>query len=165
MENLIITIACIALILLGTASFATSSLNSVDTLSSSWKQAEAKAQEINRTDISAIDSQTLANGSEIDITIRNEGNTSLTSFNKWDVIIRYQNGSTQWIPYSGSTPGWSVSGIYLNGNPEIFEPNILNPDETMVINIRLSPLVSENTTNLAIISTDNGVNIQTTFGW
>ncbi len=163
MENLIITIACIALILIGTASFATSSLNSVDILASSWRQAEAKAQVINRTDITASSSQTLNNGSELDVTIKNDGNTSLIDFDKWDVIIRYQNGATQWVPYSSSTPGWSITGIYLNDYPEVFEPNILNPDETMVIKVNLSPVVSENTTNLALISTDNGVSTQITF--
>ena len=43
----------------------------------------------------------------------------------------------------------STNGTYLNGSPDIFEPGILNPAETLKINVRLSPKVTENTTNLA----------------
>jgi hypothetical protein len=166
MENLFITIVCIALILLATVSYATSSLGSADMIGNSFKNAVEKARLIGRTDIRATGALTNANGSAVVITLSNEGNTSLRNFRRWDVIVRYQNGATAWIPYSTSAvPGWSDNGTFLNGGPDIFEPGILNPAETLKINVRLSPAVADNTTNLAVISTDSGVNTQIAFGW
>jgi hypothetical protein len=165
MENLFVTIVCIALIIIGGVSYATSALNSVDKLAVSWKLAEACAQETRETGVQAISSETHDNGSSIDVSLQNVGNQSLYNYDKWDVIVRYQGGGATWVPHTEATPGWSISGIYYNGNPEIYEPNIFNPMETMTINIRLSPGVSENTTNLATISTYNGIYSQITFGW
>ncbi len=166
MENLFITIVCIALILLATVSYATSSLSSADLISNSFKTMVEKARQIGRTDISATGALTNADGSAVAVTLRNDGNTALRNYKRWDVIVRYYNGDTRWIPYSASAvPGWSDNGTYLNGSPDIFEPGILNPAETLKINVRLSPKVTENTTNLAIISTDNGVTTQGYFGW
>jgi len=165
MENLFITIVCIALILLATVSYATSSLSSADLISNSFKTMVERAGEISRTEISATGATT-ANGSEVEVTISNDGHTALRNFSRWDVIVRYQGGATVWVPYSASaTPGWSDNGTFLNGGADIFEPGILNPAETLKIKMRLSPAVAENTTNLAVISTDSGIKTQRSFGW
>lgn len=166
MENLFITIVCIALILLATVSYASSSLSSADEITSSFKSAVERARDISRTDISATGAVTNAGGSNVEFMLKNIGNTSLRNYSRWDVIVRYQNGATIWIPYAAaSVPGWSDNGTFLNGSPDVFEPGILNPSETLKIDVRLSPAVAENTTNLAVISTDNGVNTQIAFGW
>lgn len=164
MENLFITIVCIALILLATVSYATSSLGSADLISNSFKAMVEKAGEISRTEITATGATT-ADGSEVEVALRNDGSTALRNFSRWDVIVRYQDGTTAWVPYTAATPGWLDAGTYLNGSPDLFEPGILNPAETLKINVRLSPAVAENTTNLAVISTDSGVKTQVNFGW
>lgn len=165
MENLFITIVCIALILLATVSYATSSLDSADLISSSFKAMVERAGEISRTHITAT-AATTADGSEVEVTLSNNGTTALRNFSRWDVIVRYQDGTTVWVPYSASaTPGWSDNGTFLNGSADIFEPGIFNPEETLKINLRLSPAVAENTTNLAVVSTDSGVKTQRSFGW
>jgi len=166
MENLFITIVCIALILLGTVSYASSSLSSADVITNSFKNTVERARQIGRTNITATGALTNAGGSAVEVTLSNNGNTSLRNFSRWDVIVRYQNGATLWIPYSAAAvPGWSDNGTFLNGSPDVFEPGIFNPAERLKINVRLSPAVAENTTNLAVIPTDNGVNTQIAFGW
>jgi len=166
MENLFITVVCIALILLATVSYASGALTSADMITNSFKNTAERVREIGRSDITAAEAITNHDGSEVEITLRNDGNTSLRNFSRWDVIVRYQDGGTQWIPYSvTAVPGWSDSGIFLNGGPDIYEPGILNPAETLKINVRLLPAAADNTTNLAMISTDNGVNTQIAFGW
>ena len=164
MENLFITIVCIALILLATVSYASSSLSSADLISSSFKMMAERAGEINRTEITATGATT-ADGNEVELTLRNDGSTPLRNFSRWDVIVRYQDGTTVWVPYTAATPGWLDAGTYLNGSPDLFAPGILDPAETLKINVRLSPAVAENTTNLAIVSTDSGVKTSVTFGW
>jgi len=55
--------------------------------------------------------------------------------------------------------------FFFQGHPEIYEHNILNPGEDMQVVIKLSPSVSENTTNLVTVVTPNGAKSQITFGW
>lgn len=166
MENLFITIVCIALILLATVSYASSSMGAADLLSNSFKNMAERARQIGRTDITATAAVTNADGSEVAVTLLNDGKTALRNYSRWDVIIRPQGGAPLWVPYSASAvPGWSDNGTFLNGVSDIFEPGILNPGETLNINVRLATPVAENTTNLATISTDTGVTAQRTFGW
>jgi hypothetical protein len=141
----------------------TSSLNSIDMFSNSWKEMEAQTTDRNHTDIRAISSEVNEDGNVAEIVVRNAGNTSLAQFERWDVIVIYGEGDVQWLPYRQTAPGWSLAGISFQGVPEIFEPDILNPGEEMRIVSKLSPSVSENITNLATISTLNGVKTQITF--
>jgi len=164
MENVIITVICIAILLTGTTAFGMSALNSLDTLSDSMREQMNLISDIRMTSISSVRSSTEEGGGEAYITIRNDGQTSLASFSKWDVIIQYTDGQVQWLPYGLQTPGWTVDGIYMNGNPEIFEPNIFNAHETMDLNLKLSPPVSDNSTNLANIVTPNGMRTSVLFG-
>ena len=68
-----------------------------------------------------------------------------------------------WLPYTAGSPNdlqWTVSGIYMDADtltPEVFEPGILNPDEEMVIQAKISPSVAMTTTNLITIDTPNGI--------
>lgn len=55
--------------------------------------------------------------------------------------------------------------FFFQGGSEIYEPDILNPGETMRIVINLSPAATENTTNLATVVAPNGAKSQITFGW
>jgi len=54
--------------------------------------------------------------------------------------------------------------FFFQGRSEIYEPHILDPGEDMRIVIKLSPAVSENTTNLATVVTPNGAKSEITFG-
>lgn len=55
--------------------------------------------------------------------------------------------------------------FFFQGHGEIYEPDILNPGETMRIVISLSPAVTENTTNLATVVAPNGARSHIAFGW
>ena len=164
MENIIIALVCITMLVVGAVTLALSAFNSVDTLVFAWKEGESVAEEIRSTSISSVSSVTNAEGTQVDIVVKNDGNADLADFDRWDLIITYQDGSVQWLPYTTGTPGWTVSGIYLDGNPEIYGPNILNPMETMNMVLKLSPAAAEDATNLAKIATANGVSTQITFG-
>lgn len=163
MENLIIALGCISLILFGAANMATISLNSVDEFYQSWSNIQKLAIERTFSKITAVNAEANMQGDQITITLRNEGNLSLCQFAKWDVILRYGDGNTIWIPYGQTTPGWSISGIFFQGLPEVLQPGILDPCEEMNILLRLSTPVSENVTNLATISTYNGITTKILF--
>ena len=165
MENIIITLICVSLIMVGALNLTMSSFNSIDILSDSWKVSQSKIIDMSHTVITALSTVTGVDGDYVEINVRNDGNTLLGEFNRWDVIVKYQQGDVQWLPYSTTAPGWYVEGIYYDGGPEIYGPNILNPGEEMKIIIKLSPPVAAGTTNLATITTINGITTQIMFGY
>jgi hypothetical protein len=137
------------------------------------RQEESLARE--RTELEILATETQGAGSIVRVQVRNSGQTKLADFEAWDVIVQYYSDplidpelypdiyNVAWLPYTAGTPSnmqWSVSGIYVNANtltPEVYEPGILNPDEEMVIQVRLAPSIAMTTTNHIVINTPNGI--------
>jgi len=170
MENVVVAIISMAIILGGTLTLMLGSIPSIDTLSTSWKEMAERSGEIRRTEIAAYSYNIYDEGAQVEITISNDGEVSLGDFNSWDVIVKYDSDTSsyvEWLPYTTSNPPendrWTVDGIYFGGAPETIEPNILNPGEEMTILVQLDPPVAQQTTNLATISTPNGVDSQIIF--
>lgn len=172
MENIIISIICIALVVFGGMTMAQGFFSSVDSSTLGWDTAKARDEAIMRTELSAVSTTMPAAGS-LKVTLRNDGQTKLSDFNDWDIIVQYYDGSdnyyVKWLPYTIGTPAnnqWTVAGIYQDasgGTAEVFETGILNPGEEIVIWAELSPAVGSGTTNLVVISTSNGISASTTF--
>ena len=167
MENAIVSLFCIALILTGTVTVAMSSFSSVDSLSQSWKEMEDQARQVRETEIVAVKAVVpdAYSGSRVEITIRNDGEVSLANFDRWDVIVHYEEGTVQWLPHGPSTPGWTVGGIFFGGGPEAIEPDILNPDEEVLLILSLDPPVTQGAVNQATVSTPRGVITSIMFKW
>ena len=118
------------------------------------------------TPISA--SQPAANTFEL--ILQNDGQTRLADFGKWDIIVHYYdasaNYSIKWLPFTESALGdneWELAWIKLNGAAEVFEPNVFNPGEQMMIRGQLNPPVGVGTTNMVVVSTPSGVTGMTYF--
>jgi hypothetical protein len=143
-----------------------------------WTSEQARQEESltrERTDLEIIAAETEAAGALVRVQVRNSGQTKLADFEAWDLIVQYYSDplidpelypdiyTIAWLPYTAGTPTdmqWSVSGIYVDAatlTPELFEPGILNPDEEMVIQARLSPSIAMTTTNYIVINTPNGI--------
>lgn len=173
METAIVAIVCIALVMFGALTMLQASLSSADLVNEAWRERDQTIMEIARTDISALRTNVTEAGAIVEITLRNEGESRLKDFERWDVIVQYRDTATtlliKRLLYVEGEPGdnqWTVAGIYLDaaaGNPEIFERRIFNPDEEMIIRMRLNPAVGGNTTSLATIATLNGVSTSATF--
>jgi flagellar protein FlaF len=163
MENLIITLACISLILFGAANMVTVSMKSVDEFYQSWSSGQKLATERALTKITALSAQTNIQGDQVTIRLRNEGNLPLCRFASWDVILKYGDGDTIWLPYRQTAPGWNISGIYFQGLPEVLQPGILDPGEEMDIVLQTTTPVSENVTSMAMVSTYNGITTRILF--
>jgi len=174
MDTAIASLICITIILVGLLTMAHSYLSSQDVILGSWRDMEERLGEIARTDLSLVRAETKSAGAIVEVTLRDDGNTKLADFEEWDVIIQYYRSTGQyvirWLPYTqGTNPGdnqWAVAGIYLDaskGTEEVFEPGILNPGEEMIVRIKVSPVVGDNTTNLVTIATPNGINLPVVF--
>lgn len=164
METALVSIVSLALIIIGSVTIAMNSLHSSGAIADSLKYMEQLASAIRRTEIVALPPDDYSGGS-VNMTVRNEGQTNLDSYSKWDVIAQYQDNSTHYIEYTEDNPignnQWKVSGIYLSDNStEVFDYNILNPGEKMVIVIKLDPEIGEGETGRIAISTPNGVTSQ-----
>ena len=173
METAIVSVICIALIVIGGMTMSQGFLTSVDTTSAALEELGVRDEEIMRTELSPVSANTTITGNILYVTLENSGQTKLADFNKWDVIVQYYDGGatyhTKWLPYTDGTPGnneWTKEGIYLNTEnetAEVFEPAILNPREKIKIEAKLNPAVGEDTDNLVVISTPNGIPASVSF--
>lgn len=160
----------IALLLLTVLTLSEQFLSSHEAVAESWREMQERVGERARTDLSSVEAQTISSGAVVEITLRNDGDTKLADFDRWDVILQYRDvflvSHTEWYPYGLWENEWKVEGIYLDaseGTGEAFEPDILNPGEEMVIWVWVDPDVGLGTTNLATIATYNGITVSTIF--
>jgi len=163
METAIVSLICIALVVFGGMTLSQGFLTTVDSTTGGLEELSDRDEAIMRTEL-ATDDAAMPSASLLQITLENNGQTKLASFAKWDVIVQYYDdgGSyhVTWLPYTEGALGnneWKKTGIYLDGQAEVFEPDIVNPGEEIVIEANLTPTVGANTTNLVVVSTPNGI--------
>ncbi len=166
METAIVSLICIALIVFGGMTMSQGFITSVDSTAMALDKMGQRDEKILRTELSPTYAVTQTGGTILNVRLTDSGQTKLADFSKWDVIVQYYDDSlglvyhVTWLPYTAGALGdnqWRNFGIQLNGQPEVFEPGILNPAEDITVQIRLSPAVGHNTTNLVVISTPNGI--------
>jgi hypothetical protein len=164
MATAVVSIICIALIVLGGMTMSQGILTSADTTALSVEEISTREGEIMRTEVDAIRAAHLSWADRLRVTVDNSGQTKLASFSKWDFIVNYYDDGgtyyTKWLPYTEETLGdneWEKARVCLNGQPEFFEPGIINPEEELVILAKLSPLPGDNTTGEITITTPNGI--------
>ena len=171
METAITALIVISLLVLSVLMVTERSLSAQASFSESLRQMQAGIEERSRTGVTPIKAETKADGATVEITLKNTGNAKLADFGRWDVILEYTGGGnwqTRWYSYTASLASnqWTVAGIYLSAatpTAEVFEPNIFNPGEEMVIQVSVSPGVGSSTTNRATIATPNGISASTVF--
>ena len=168
METALISLVCVAIIIVGSLTAITGSFHAASTMAESLKEMEEQAGNIRRTEIEALDN-TDSTGGDFYITVENDGETGLSQFSQWDVIVQYRgsdgNDYLTYLEYTTNDPPgnnrWTVDGIYLpNDDPEAWDPDILNPGEKMVLQIDLNPRIDRGSTARITISTPNGVTSQ-----
>ena len=164
METTLISLVSIALIIVSAVTMTVSTLQSAAKLADSWKAMEKLSSSAARTEIAAIAPDNYQGGI-MDLTIQNEGQINLNNFPGWDVIVQYQSGSTCYLAYTAAYPPlanqWTVKGIYMaDGFPEVFDRNILNPGERMIVSARLSLDIGNGETARVTLSTPNGITSQ-----
>lgn len=163
METLIVSLICIALVVFGGMTMSQGFLTSVDTSTMGLEEIGQRDENIMRTDLSTVSASQPAPNT-LELTLENSGQTKIADFNKWDVIVQYYDDAgiyyTKWLPYTEETLDdneWEVVWIQLNGETEVFEPNVLNPAEQIMIRAQLDPPVGAGTTNMVVVATPNGI--------
>jgi hypothetical protein len=168
MDTVITAVIIVALLVLTILGLAQSSLSAQASIAQSSGAMQARAGERARTNLTALGGQTTPLGDYVQITVKNSGSTKLSSFSQWDVILQYSDGANsqiKWYPYGNAVNQWNQQ-IYQTATPplaEVFEPGILNPGEEMIITVSVSPKVGTGTTNMAVVSTPNGITASTVY--
>jgi hypothetical protein len=170
MATAVISVICVALIIMGGMTMSRGILTTSDTTALSVEEMSTREGVIMRTEVDTLRATYLSWSNLMRITVDNSGQTKLTGFNKWDIIINYtgadNNYYTRWFPCSEEAPGdnqWQKARICLNGQPEFFEPDILNPEEELVILVKLSPQPADGLNSDVTIATPNGVSSSLSF--
>ena len=173
METAIVSVICIALIVLGGMTMSEGFLTTIDMTSLGLEEMGDRDGDILRTELSPLDGSWQVLTNTLEVSLGNSGQVKLASFANWDVIVQFydadSNHHVQWLPYTDGELGdnqWRKKGIYIdaaNETPEAFDTGILDPGEEMVIEVKLDPLVGQDTTNLVVVSTPNGVPARVSF--
>jgi len=163
METAIISLLCIALVVFGGMTMAQGFITSVDASASGLEEIGQRDEEILRTELTPVEA-TLTAPDTLELVIENTGQTKLSDYESWDIIVQYYDEAwtyrVEWLPLASGSPSaneWSVDWIRLNGNPEFYETGILNPGEQLKLIIKLGPAAATGSTNLVVVSTPSGV--------
>ena len=168
MESAITALIVIGVMVLSIVGISNRTLSAQATISESSRLMEEREGERLRTNLTTVSAVTSEDGSSVQLTLKNIGMTKLMDMTKWDVILKYEDGGTgqvTWYPY-GVLPNQWNHRIYQDApsqTPEVLEPGILNPGEELLITVNVSPPVASNSTNLASVTTPNGVTLTAVF--
>jgi archaellum component FlaF (FlaF/FlaG flagellin family) len=172
METVISTLIVIALLILAIVGLSQVAMSSQASIAESAGLMQERTGDRARTNVTSLSAQTTpvdGTTDAVQITLKNSGSTKLSDFDQWDVILQYTDGTSnpvvQWYPTGNGTNQWNET-IYLNASSqtaEVIEPGIFNPGEEMIVTIDVTPIVGAGSTNLAVISTPNGITASTVF--
>jgi len=175
LANLFIAVVTVAILLAAMAGLAQGSIVPQSTASNSLKALQNRTGDISRTAMTSLDSSVLAAGSEVELTVRNDGQTPLHRFQLWDLLMTYEDGAglqIQRLAYttdsSPSAGEWTVKGIYKDAGdatPEAFQPDIVNTGEEFIVQASISPAIASPSDNSFVLATDNGVALTVPFAY
>lgn len=168
MQTAIVSVVCIALIVVGGMTMGQGFLASADSTSVAVKEMCLTEAQIARTGLDIVGATTLFQADHLRVRVRNSGQTKLVNFSKWDFFVQYYDGGgsyhVEWLPYTDGALGsnqWKRVEICVEagGNilPDVYDPGILNPGEEMLIDAKLSPAPQGGTAVDVTVSTPNGV--------
>ncbi len=158
METVISALIVVAILVLAILGLTQYSLNSQAQLADASRVMQERIGAQARTGLTAVSATAAFSGNQVYVTVQNTGNTKFADFNQWDVILHYTDANSvdqaKWYAYSTQ---WSQQIT------EIVEPNIFNPGEQMVITVNVTPTIKTGTTNVATVTTPNGITASTIF--
>ena len=164
MEASISALIILTVVLFGALTLTYAYISAQDTILESWREMEERLGERARTNLSPVSAETNGSGSQVYVTLSNDGDTKLADFDQWDVIVQYDtdddgdHDAVEWLTYHAPPP---IDGEWSKAIEENFEPGIFNPGETMAITISVSSEISS--TGVAIIATPNGISASKDF--
>ena len=176
MENVITALVVITLVVFSLITLTGDFIGTQDALRAAWQEHDARSGEQLRTLLVPVDAVISGGGTVIEVTFENAGAARVSGFADWDAIIQYTDLAggyhVEWLEYLEAgepiSSQWAVQGIYLDasqGQPEAFEPGVINPGEQVVLRIRLASPLEEDSGVMTTFATANGVDASMTFAY
>lgn len=168
MENVLAAVIIIFLILFGTLTLSSAFISAQEIVYDAWEDANQRQNVLSNTRITPQDLRILSGGSQIEMTLTNTGSVKLADFQQWDVFVDYfdsalvPNYYTARLTFDANAPAmsWLMTGIFLDAAAavdEVFEPEIFNTGEALVLRANVSPAVGAGQMARLTVSTPNGV--------
>jgi hypothetical protein len=164
MESALVCFVSIALMIVSVVTMTMNTLQSTARLSDTWKAMQEKANSIQRTTIVSLPPENYFGGN-MELIVKNTGQMNISDFAHWDVIVEEQGAGAVYLTNSQSYPPgnnqWAVKAIYISNNvPEVFDPNVLNPGEQVVVGINPEAEIEEGESLKITLATSDGVTTQ-----
>lgn len=175
MESILSAIVVIFVILFAVLTLSYAFMSSQDMLQVTWVEMENRFDEQNRTQLDVEGAKTANGGTTILLRVRNDGDVKVADFEEWDVIAQYFDTAVpnvyhiKYLDYSSASPNsneWTVAGIYADYDRnlvESYEPDILNPGEEAVLNLKLPIAIASATQVQVKVGPLNGSGTSTIF--
>lgn len=158
MENALVSLILIAVAIVGILTIFQIQLSSQDTIIQDWQKMNERMEEQQRTQITAISASVENMGATVAVTLENDGSIKVADYEKWDVILQYNNGAqVSWYPYGNGQNEWTKMIV------DVMETEIFNPGEEMTIHISVWPFVENGSNNMVTIACPNGSTATTVF--
>lgn len=163
MDSVLPALLAVSVMLLATLMVGQHGFDSFNLLSDSWRDAEERSIERIQTDITITDITVL--GPNVDVTVRNDGETKIVEFDRMDLVIQYTSGTMlggftnhiRWLPYTTDSPQPDNTWTVLSVADDVIDPGVLNAGESMNLRVRLAPAVGTPTSNWLQVTTELGI--------
>lgn len=140
MENAFPALLIGGILVLAAALLAGVTNQSVNTVGESWREMELLSEERLGTDLAIVSTALDPGGQTLDLTLRNDGRTSIVEFERMDLIANYDGGSGRynlWLPYSEEAPQPNDTWEITSFTDDNKNPGILDGGEQVTIRVQL----------------------------
>ena len=172
MESVLTGVVILFLILFAVLTFAENGMAAQTSIQDAWQEMQARVDLQSRSYLQVMNAHIMDHGTVMEVTLANTGSVKLADFDDWDAIVQYLDDGEpgqyhiERLPYDSlaGSNRWRVESIFLDeprAIVETFDPDILNPGETLVAHIAVAPPVGFGATVLATLSTPDGVTLST----
>ena len=127
MAHVVVILFAVVAIVAGAVTLTGAALSSANDASAAWERMTKRTGQAFRTELKLITADAGGSGQDIDIYLRNEGQTSLSDFSWWDVMIEYYSQPSNsdlnitWLSSTSTPPAsgqWAVKGIFMDAGTE-----------------------------------------------
>jgi archaellum component FlaF (FlaF/FlaG flagellin family) len=164
MENALTGIIIIGVMILAILGLSEGALSAQANLVEASRAMQERLSNQARTNVEALGASTSVGGNAVYITVKNTGTTKLADYAHWDVIVDYTSllgHQVSWYAYGTWTK--QIYAIAATSTFEKLEPDVFNPGEEMIITVPVGIAVAGSSTNVATVSTPNGIAVSVPF--
>lgn len=175
METVLPGFILVFVILFAALTLSGAAIQMQDTLGTSWQAMQDRLNAQASTQLSVVGTEITDGGNAVNFAVRNSGTVKLMDFSRWDVFVEYFDEADPVsyhilrLDYAVESPAsnqWAVAGIYqdaANDAPEVFEPHVFNPGETVVLTLQLAPQIGHGTAYQVSLTTGSGFTASSTY--